>query len=85
MNTCRKLVEDVSFFKNLPMSLLVRIVSSLSYDIFLTNDVIAKVGTIGNSMYFISNGTVAVYSNHGKEVAAAQNRIFKKHNKLYVF
>ncbi|XP_065168587.1 potassium/sodium hyperpolarization-activated cyclic nucleotide-gated channel 4-like isoform X3 [Atheta coriaria] len=73
MNTCRKLVEDVSFFKNLPMSLLVRIVSSLSYDIFLTNDVIAKVGTIGNSMYFISNGTVAVYSNHGKELCHLQD------------
>lgn len=68
MHTCRKLVENVAFFKNLPITLLVRIVSCLKSEIFLPNDVIVKGGAVGDCMYFISTGTVAVYSKTGVEV-----------------
>lgn len=68
MHSCRKLVENVGFFRNLPLTLLVRIVSCLNLEIFLVNDVIVRANTPGDSMYFISSGTVAVYTKTGKEV-----------------
>lgn len=70
MHSCRKLVENVAFFKNLPITLLVRIVSCLKSEVFLVNDVIVKANTSGDCMYFISTGTVAVYTKSGREVSA---------------
>lgn len=37
-------------------------------EIYLPNDVIIQSDTIGEAMYFISSGTVAVYTASGKEV-----------------
>lgn len=68
MHSCKNLVENVNFFKNLPMTLLIRIVSCLKSEIFLDNDVIIKANTVGDCMYFISTGTVAVYTKSGREV-----------------
>lgn len=68
MHACRKLVEHVTFFTNLPFLLLGRIVTLLKSEIFLTNDVIVQAGEPGNCMYFIATGTVAVYTSSGKEV-----------------
>ncbi|KAG7203711.1 hypothetical protein KM043_013739 [Ampulex compressa] len=68
MHSCRKLVENVTFFNNLPYSLLGRIVALLRSEIFLTNDVIVKANQPGNCMYFIATGTVAIYTLSGKEV-----------------
>ncbi|KOC66239.1 Potassium/sodium hyperpolarization-activated cyclic nucleotide-gated channel 4 [Habropoda laboriosa] len=68
MHSCRKLVENVTFFNNLPLSLLGRIVALLRSEIFLTNDVIVRANQPGDCMYFIATGTVAIYTNSGKEV-----------------
>ncbi|XP_076303296.1 potassium/sodium hyperpolarization-activated cyclic nucleotide-gated channel 2 [Lasioglossum baleicum] len=68
MHSCRKLVENVTFFNNLPLSLLGRIVGLLKSEIFLTNDVIVRANQPGDCMYFIATGTVAIYTNSGKEV-----------------
>ncbi|XP_003703387.1 potassium/sodium hyperpolarization-activated cyclic nucleotide-gated channel 4 [Megachile rotundata] len=68
MHSCRKLVENVTFFNNLPLSLLSRIVSLLRSEIFLTNDVIVRANQTGDCMYFIGTGTVAIYTDSGKEV-----------------
>lgn len=68
MQLCRKLVDNVAFFDNLPLPMLVRIVSLLRSEIYLTNDVICRYNQIGDCMYFIAAGTVAVYSRSGKEV-----------------
>lgn len=68
MHACRKLVENVTIFKNLPLSLLARIVALLKSEIFLTNDVIVRANQPGDCMYFIASGTVAIYTNTGKEV-----------------
>lgn len=68
MHSCRKLVENVSFFNNLPLSLLSQIVALLKAEIFLTNDLICRANTTGNCMYFIATGTVAVYTSTGREV-----------------
>ncbi|XP_011298925.1 potassium/sodium hyperpolarization-activated cyclic nucleotide-gated channel 1-like [Fopius arisanus] len=68
MYLCRKLVENVTFFNNLPVSLLTRIVAQLKSEIFLTNDVIVRAGQIGDCMYFIATGTVAIYTDSGREI-----------------
>ncbi|KAM0724815.1 Potassium/sodium hyperpolarization-activated cyclic nucleotide-gated channel 2 [Formica fusca] len=68
MHACRKLVENVTFFKNLPLSLLARIVALLKSEIFLTNDVIVRANQPGDCMYFIASGTVAIYTSTGKEI-----------------
>lgn len=68
LHRCRKFVEKVPFFRDLPFSLLVTIVHCLKDQIFLPNDVIVHGGTVGDSMYFISSGTVAIYTNDGKEL-----------------
>lgn len=68
LHNCRKLVENVEFFKSLPSSFLVHIATCLKVEVFLTNDVIVRANTTGDSMYFISSGTVAVYTKCGKEV-----------------
>ncbi|XP_076231414.1 potassium/sodium hyperpolarization-activated cyclic nucleotide-gated channel 1 [Calliopsis andreniformis] len=68
MHSCRKLVENVTFFNNLPIALLGRIVALLKSEIFLTNDVILRANHTGDCMYFIATGTVAIYTSSGKEV-----------------
>lgn len=68
MHSCRKLVENVPFFNNIPLTLLARIVALMKSEIFLTNDVIVRANTPGDCMYFIATGTVAVYTPSGKEV-----------------
>ncbi|XP_043256106.1 potassium/sodium hyperpolarization-activated cyclic nucleotide-gated channel 1-like [Colletes gigas] len=68
MHSCRKLVENVTFFNNLPLTLLGRIVGLLRSEVFLTNDVIVRANQLGDCMYFIATGTVAIYTTSGKEV-----------------
>nr|XP_012215983.1 PREDICTED: potassium/sodium hyperpolarization-activated cyclic nucleotide-gated channel 2-like [Linepithema humile] len=68
MHACRKLVENVTFFNNLPLALLTRIVALLKSEIFLTNDVIVRANQPGDCMYFIAIGTVAIYTSSGREV-----------------
>lgn len=68
MHVCRKLVENVTFFNNLPLSLITRIVALLKSEIFLPNDVIVRANQPGDCMYFIASGTVAIYTSTGKEV-----------------
>lgn len=73
MQSCRKLVESVVFFSNLPIKILVKIISCLKKEIYLPNDVIIRANTIGASMYFISCGSVAVYTKSGKEICHLQD------------
>ncbi|KAG5319833.1 HCN4 protein, partial [Pseudoatta argentina] len=68
MHGCRKLVENVTFFNNLPLALITRIDDLLKSEIFLPNDIIVRVNEPGNCMYFIASGTVAIYTITGKEV-----------------
>lgn len=45
----------------------------LRSEIYLPNDIIIKAGTIGDCMYFISNGTVAISTATGHEVCHLQD------------
>lgn len=69
---CMNLMKKVPILKDLPSSISTSIVPSLRQEIFLPNDIIVKAGTIGDCMYFIHCGTVAVYTPTGKEVISRE-------------
>lgn len=62
------LVKTSTFFQNLPSHLIIKIVSSLTKELFLENDKIYSVGNSGTSIYFIFSGSVAFYSPSGIEI-----------------
>lgn len=68
IHNTRQLVENSPFFENLPSSLVMKIISTLSVELFLEGDVIYTMGEIGLSVFFITSGSVAFYSPSGKEV-----------------
>ncbi|CAG9812445.1 unnamed protein product [Phaedon cochleariae] len=61
-------LEKAQFFKGIPETVLMKIVSQLKSEIYLPDDVIVTAGTPGTCMYFIYFGTVAVYTAMGKEI-----------------
>ncbi|KAJ3641081.1 hypothetical protein Zmor_027602 [Zophobas morio] len=65
---CQTMIEKVEFFKDLPPYVITRIVSKLRSEIFLPNDVVVVAGYTGHAMYFVSMGTVAMYTGGGKEI-----------------
>ncbi|XP_077270115.1 potassium/sodium hyperpolarization-activated cyclic nucleotide-gated channel 4 [Temnothorax americanus] len=66
--SCRRLIENVEIFKNLPRNVLQSIVKNLKFELYLPNDVIIKAGSQGDCMFFLSSGTVAVLTPTGKEM-----------------
>lgn len=68
MQSCRRLVENVTLFKNVPQDILKSIIKNLKFELYLRNDVIIRAGSIGDCMFFLSIGTVSVLTPTGKEV-----------------
>lgn len=68
MQTCETFLQTVGILRDLPTTLLYRIVMSLQVEYYLPKDLIVQEGDIGDGMYFIFTGTVAVYTKEGKEV-----------------
>lgn len=68
IHNTRHLVEDSPFFHNLPSYLVMRIISSLSVELFSQNDIILNFGEIGKSIYFITSGSVALFTPGGWEL-----------------
>ncbi|KAJ3644509.1 hypothetical protein Zmor_022234 [Zophobas morio] len=64
----RTLVKNITFFDGVPLEVLERVFIHLKKEIYLPQDVIIRAGAKGDSMFFISSGTVAVFSPTGKEV-----------------
>ncbi|XP_011496557.1 PREDICTED: potassium/sodium hyperpolarization-activated cyclic nucleotide-gated channel 1-like [Ceratosolen solmsi marchali] len=73
LHSCRRLVENVKIFQNLPNSVLIQIVINLKSELYLENDVIIKAGIQGDCMYFLSSGTVIVLTPTGKEVCCLKD------------
>ncbi|CAH1183541.1 unnamed protein product [Phaedon cochleariae] len=73
LHVCRSLIENVSLFADLPSNQVSDVVALLVPEIFLARDTIIQSGTNGDSMYFLSSGTVAVYTHSGKEVCHLQD------------
>lgn len=70
LQSCRRLIENVTIFKNLPKDVLQSIMKNLKFELYLPNDVIIKAGSQGDCMFFLSSGTVAVLTPTGKEVSS---------------
>lgn len=68
VHNTRCLVENSPFFENLPAYLVMRIISTLSMELFFEDDVIYTYGEMGTSVYFITSGSVALYSPSEREV-----------------
>lgn len=68
MHNCRWMLERVEFFKMMPIGLLLQITSMLKNEIYLVNEMIARAGRYGDSMFFITSGTVAIYTIDGQEL-----------------
>lgn len=68
LNVCSKLVQNVQILRFLPSNMLDLVMANLKSEIYLPNDIIIKAGSIGDAMYFLANGTVAVWTPSGKEV-----------------
>ncbi|KAJ3624490.1 hypothetical protein MTP99_018106 [Tenebrio molitor] len=67
-HACRRLVNNVQIFKDLPQLVVENILASLKTEIYLSNDLIIKAGVEGDCMYFLASGTVVVLSPSGKEI-----------------
>ncbi|KAI5635020.1 cyclic nucleotide-binding domain-containing protein [Phthorimaea operculella] len=76
MHSGRQLVGEVEFLKHLPRSLLLQISVKLKMIIFLAGDIIFKINSIGDCLYFIDKGTVAIYSESGQEICHLQDGDF---------
>ncbi|XP_063383593.1 potassium/sodium hyperpolarization-activated cyclic nucleotide-gated channel 4-like [Cydia fagiglandana] len=68
MHTGRHMVREVTFLKQLPWAVLIEISLKFQLAIFIEGDIIYKINTIGNCMYFINKGTVALYTKSGYEL-----------------
>ncbi|KAI5634411.1 cyclic nucleotide-binding domain-containing protein [Phthorimaea operculella] len=68
LDTCHKLIEKVSLFEGLPPSVVGSVLGCLHPEVYLPNDLVTRAGDVGDCMYFIACGTVAVYSMKGAEV-----------------
>ncbi|XP_046832159.1 potassium/sodium hyperpolarization-activated cyclic nucleotide-gated channel 1-like [Vespa crabro] len=68
MYSCQRLVENVELFKNIPQDVLKSIVKSLKFELYLQNDIIIRAGTLGNCMFFLSAGTIAILTATGQEI-----------------
>uniref|UniRef100_A0A2A4J6K2 Cyclic nucleotide-binding domain-containing protein n=1 Tax=Heliothis virescens TaxID=7102 RepID=A0A2A4J6K2_HELVI len=68
LHTCRTLVHKVKLFDDVPASVVGTVLGCLRPEVYLSNDLVVRAGDIGDCMYFIATGTVAVYSLKGVEV-----------------
>lgn len=84
LHTCHKLLDKVELFNGLPASVVGSVLGCLRAEVYLPNDLVLRAGDIGDCMYFIANGSVAVYSLKGVEVCMArwQRQIPKRRTRM---
>ncbi|VEN63683.1 unnamed protein product [Callosobruchus maculatus] len=68
IHECKNLIKNVSLFAHLTEHQTSTVVEMLTPEIFLPKDTIIQAGSPGDCMYFISSGTVAVFTHSGKEI-----------------
>ncbi|XP_071053560.1 potassium/sodium hyperpolarization-activated cyclic nucleotide-gated channel 4-like [Onthophagus taurus] len=68
LHSCQRLIDQVQFFKVLPKTVVGIILAHLKQEVYLPHDVILKADAPYVNMYFISWGTVAVYTKEQSEV-----------------
>ncbi|XP_015180472.1 PREDICTED: potassium/sodium hyperpolarization-activated cyclic nucleotide-gated channel 1-like isoform X4 [Polistes dominula] len=67
-HTYKKFINNVPLCQHIPKSVVSQLTNMLHSVIYLENDIIVKAGEEEDGLYFISSGTVAVYTNLWKEV-----------------
>lgn len=66
---CSKLLTGHgSIFSKLPADVVTQLCAVMKLKIYLSNDVVAVAGDIGTRVYFISCGSVALYTSSGMEM-----------------
>ncbi|XP_058446188.1 potassium/sodium hyperpolarization-activated cyclic nucleotide-gated channel 2-like [Malaya genurostris] len=60
--------EQVFVLRDVPRHILLPLVRSMEKEIYLPNDMVIKAGTSTSKVYFIQYGSVAVYTQSGKEI-----------------
>lgn len=55
--------------EGLPASLVGSVLGCLKPEVYMRSDLVVRAGDVGNCMYFIASGTVAVLSLKGTEVS----------------
>lgn len=73
LHMCRILIAKVTILRNLKTEKVSELVQYLIPEIYLPQDIIIQSGSLQDSLYFISSGTVAVYTHSGKEVCHLQD------------
>nr|CAH7751324.1 unnamed protein product [Callosobruchus chinensis] len=69
LHVCRSLLQNVSILADLTPDEVTAVVTLLTPEIFLPKDTIMQSGCYGACMYFISSGTVAVYTHSDRIIA----------------
>lgn len=69
----KKLIDSVKIFEDLPRNILNQVLVSLRPEIFLPHEQIIKAGGVGDTIYFLASGTVAVSTPSGREVCHLQD------------
>ncbi|XP_020295125.1 potassium channel KOR1-like isoform X2 [Pseudomyrmex gracilis] len=64
----QQLLNNVVMFKHMPKTIATQLIGCIRSEIFMSNDVLVRAGTISDALYFIASGTVAVYNDVGKEI-----------------
>ncbi|XP_050301880.1 potassium/sodium hyperpolarization-activated cyclic nucleotide-gated channel 4-like [Anthonomus grandis grandis] len=64
----KNILEKVDLFRNIPFDLKLKLRTSMTTEIFLTDDVIFRAKSIGTTMYFIISGSVLVTSPFNEEI-----------------
>lgn len=62
------LINNQSVFKGIPQELANALCLKLKFEIFLDGDVIIRAGNEAKKIFFISCGSIAIYSKKGKEI-----------------
>ncbi|CAK9817140.1 Potassium/sodium hyperpolarization-activated cyclic nucleotide-gated channel 4 [Anthophora plagiata] len=68
LHNYKRLINSVELFKHLPQTVVIQLSSSLRSEIYMPGDEIVKAGSRGEALYFVSSGTVAIYTAVGKEI-----------------
>ncbi|CAH1104440.1 unnamed protein product [Psylliodes chrysocephalus] len=73
LHICKTLITKVAILRHLETHKVSELVQYLIPEIYLAQDIIIQSGSVQDSLFFISSGTVAVYTHSGKEVCHLQD------------
>nr|XP_022917192.1 potassium/sodium hyperpolarization-activated cyclic nucleotide-gated channel 1-like [Onthophagus taurus] len=65
---CRKLLNSLFIFHNLPMEIVMKLSNNFKHEIYLHNDVIIQANTPAEEILFIVTGMAAIYNESQKEI-----------------